>query len=292
MTPAHVHPVPDTGPVWSGLAGPCAAGAAVLAAVVYLLAAHRLRRRGDAWPWPRDAAFTVGGLAVAWAMATDPPGGPFTAHINRHLIVGMGAPLLLVLARPLTLTLRALPPGRTRRGLLATAHARPVGLLLFPPVAAVVDIGGLWLLHRTDLFAAMHRQPPLYAVTQAHVLAAGLLFTFTVCQLDPVRRRWSLAVRGAALLTAGAAHAVLAKELYAAPPPGTAFTVGDLRTGAQLMYYGGDLVEIGLALTLAAQWYARRHASRFGAGTPARSGSFSRWECAWPQTRSPLPPFR
>ncbi|MGW0838940.1 cytochrome c oxidase assembly protein [Streptomyces sp. NPDC002787] len=191
---------------------------------------------------------------------------------TRHLIVGMAAPLLLVLARPLTLSLRALPPGRTRRGLLATAHARPVGLLLRPPVAAVVDIGGLWLLHRTGLFAATHRQPLPYAVTQAHVLAAGLLFTFAVCQLDPVRRRWSLAVRGAALLAAGAAHAVLAKGLYAAPPPGTAFTAGDLRTGAQLMYYGGDLVEIGLAVTLAVQWYARRHASgsvRRRDGTPA-----------------------
>ena len=88
-----------------------------------------------------------------------------------------------------------------------------------------------------------------------HVLAAGLLFTFTVCQLDPVRRRWSLAVRGAALLAGGAAHAILAKSLYAAPPPGTAFTTSDLHTGAQLMYYGGDLVEIALTVTLAVQWY-------------------------------------
>ncbi|MEV6379503.1 hypothetical protein AB0M31_08810 [Streptomyces sp. NPDC051773] len=38
----------------------------------------------------------------------------------------------------------------------------------------------------------------------------------------------------------------------------TAFTSADLRTGAQLMYYGGDLVEIALAATLAVQWYAAR----------------------------------
>ncbi|MBC7272356.1 MAG: cytochrome c oxidase assembly protein, partial [Streptomyces sp.] len=70
-----------------------------------------------------------------------------------------------------------------------------------------------------------------------------------------VRHRWSLAVRGPALLAVGAGHAVLAKSLYAAPPPGTAFTTIDLHTGAQLMYYGGDLVEISLAAVLAVQWY-------------------------------------
>ncbi|MFD5127604.1 cytochrome c oxidase assembly protein [Streptomyces olindensis] len=260
MTQVHdVHPVPaETGSGPGSLTEPyiaVLAVLAVLAAGVYLLAAHRLRRRGDAWPWPRDVAFTTGCVTVAWAVSSELPGGPFTAHMTQHLIVGMAAPLLLVLARPLTLALRSLPPGRVRQGLLATAHARPVGLLLFPPVAALVDIGGLWLLYRTGLFAAAQHQPLLHAVTHTHVLAAGLLFTFTVCQLDPVRRRWRLAVRGPALLCAGAGHAVLAKSLYAAPPPGTAFTTSDLHTGAQLMYYGGDLVEIALAVALAVQWY-------------------------------------
>ncbi|ULR55542.1 cytochrome c oxidase assembly protein [Streptomyces deccanensis] len=258
MTPEHIHP----GPAWHDLAGWCVTAGALLACAAYLLAARRLGRRGDAWPWPRDAVFTTGCLAVAWAMTAEPPGGPFTSHVTRHLVVGMAAPLLLVLGRPLTLALRALPPGPLRRALPAAAHARPVAVLLLPPVAAVVDLGGLWLLHRTGLFAATHRQPLLNAVTQAHVLAAGLLFTFAVCQLDPVRRRRSLALRGSALLAAGAAHAVLAKGLYGAPPPGTDFTAADLRTGAQLMYYGGDLVEIALAVTLAVQWYARRHAPR------------------------------
>ncbi|MGK5692865.1 cytochrome c oxidase assembly protein [Streptomyces sp. URMC 128] len=69
-------------------------------------------------------------------------------------------------------------------------------------------------------------------MVHAHMLAAGLVFTFAVCQLDPVRRRWSTAVRGATLLAAGAAHAVLAKTLYALPPPGTDFTPADLHSRA------------------------------------------------------------
>ena len=293
MTPDHpVHPDPaDTEPVWSGLAGPLVAAGAVLAIAGYLLAARRLRRRGDAWPRPRDASLTVGALAVAWTATADPPGGPFTAHVARHLVIGMAAPLLIVLARPLTLSLRALPPGRIRRSLLAVAHARPVGLLLLPPVAVVLDIGGLWLLHRTGLFALTHHRPLPAALTQVHMLAAGLLFSFAVCQLDPVRRRRSLAVRGSTLLVAGAAHAVLAKGLYGAPPPGTTFTAVDLHTGAQLMYYGGDLVEIALAVVLAVQWYSRRRTARSRpgrGGTPARSDPPSRREPVGPRAQVPV----
>lgn len=270
MTPVHVHHAP-AGPGWADLAAPCAAAAMALAVAVYLAAAHRLRSRGDAWPRARDASFGAGGVLTAWAVLGEPPGGPFTSHMAQHLALGMAAPLLLVLARPLTLCLRSLPPGRVRQGLLRVAHARPVGVLLFPPVAAAVDAAGLWLLYRTGLFSAVQHHPALHGAAHAHVWAAGLLFAFAVCKLDPVRHRWSLAVRGTALLAVGVLHSVLAKSLYAAPPPGTAFTVGDLHTGAQLMYYGGDLAELALAVVLAARWYTatgRAHARRDGA-TPA-----------------------
>ena len=252
MTLAHAPPGPAVGP---GPAESAVAVAALLGAAGFLWAAARLRHRGDAWPRWRDASVAAGAAGVAWAAAGPVPGGPFTAHMVQHLLVGMAAPLLLVLARPLTLALRVLPPGAARRGVLAVAHSRPAGWLVFPPLAALLDVGGLWLLYRTGLFAAMEHRPWLHAVVHGHVLAAGLLFTFAVCRLDPVRRRWGLGVRGAALLAAGAAHAALAKALYAAPPPGTGFTATDLHTGAQVMYYGGDLVEVALAAVVAASWY-------------------------------------
>ncbi|MFI1675523.1 cytochrome c oxidase assembly protein [Streptomyces sp. NPDC020607] len=266
---------------------------AVIVAGGYVCAARRLRRRGDAWsPW-RDVSFVAGAAGVVQAAVGPLPGGPFTAHMGRHLLLGMAAPLLLVLARPLTLALRALAPGTARRGLLALAHCRPVGWLVFPPLAALLDVGGLWVLYRTRLFAGMRHEPWLHGVVHAHVLAAGLLFAFAVCRLDPVRHRWGLGVRGATLLAAGAAHAVLAKTLYATPPPGTFFTPADLHTGSQLMYYGGDLVEVALAVVVAASWYRaagrarardqerrRRRSSADwayrGCARPADSGFFGR----------------
>lgn len=253
MTVAHTHPDPAVAGL--GLGELIIVTVALPAAAAYLLAAARLRRRGDAWSWRRDVSFTVGNAALIWATLGTLRSEPFTAHMAQHLTVGMAAPLLLVLARPLTLVLRTLPPGTVRSALLAVMHSRLIGWLVIPPVAALLDVGGLWLLHRTELFAATGHRPLLHAGVYAHVLVAGLLFTAAVCQLDPVRRRWSPAVRGATLLAAGAAHNSLAKGLYATPPPGTSFTAADVHTGSQLMYYGGDLVEIALAATLAVQWY-------------------------------------
>ncbi|MFF8032876.1 cytochrome c oxidase assembly protein [Streptomyces sp. NPDC016626] len=254
--------------------GPAAAFGCVLICAAYVLAAAGLRRRGDAWPWARDCAFAAGGAALLWGLCGRLPGGPFTAHSVRHLLIAMAGPVLLVIARPLTLTLRVLPPGRVRRGLVGVAHSAPVGWLLFPPAAAVVDIGGLWVLYRTGLLSATHHHPVISRLTDLHLLVAGLLFSFAVCQLEPVRRRWGLPLRAATLLAAGAAHAVLAKSLYAAGPPGSVFEARDLRLGAQVMYYGGDAVEVVLALVLAVRWYAvtgRRRGRR--TASPVRGGA-------------------
>jgi putative membrane protein len=73
-----------------------------------------------------------------------------------------------------------------------------------------------------------------------------------------VRHRYGAGLRAAALVAAAAAHAVLAKTLYLAPPPGVALTETDARIAAEVMYYGGDVAELALAAVIAAQWYARR----------------------------------
>ncbi|WP_106399026.1 cytochrome c oxidase assembly protein [Actinocorallia populi] len=233
-----------------------AALAMVGVVVAYLAAASRLRHRGDAWPWPRDLSFAVGGAAVATVSVAPLPGGEFTAHMLQHLVIGMAGPLLLILARPVTLLLRMLPPGRTRRTLLAVVQSRVAAVLVFPPVAALIDVGGLWVMYRTPLLAAVHDQPWAHALLHLRVFAAGMLFTTALCRLDPMRHRYSLTLRAGTLVVASAAHAVLAKSLWAAPPPGLAFAADDLHAGARLMYYGGDLVEVGLALVIVLGWYA------------------------------------
>ncbi|MFC7841689.1 cytochrome c oxidase assembly protein [Streptomyces sp. NPDC057382] len=225
---------------------------AVLCCVLYTVCAARLRRRGDRWPVRRDAGFWLGGglLVAAFAVPWEAWLAPFTAHMAAHLTAGMVAPVPLVLARPVTLALRTLPPPG-RRALVRITRSRPVSALVLPPVAAAVDIGGLWLLYRAPVPSAWHHSPLL----TLHLFAAGVLFTFALLAVDPIRHRPGTAVRGGTLLAAAAGHAVLARSLWASGPPGTAHAPADLHSAAQLMYYGGDAVEVALALVLASQWY-------------------------------------
>ena len=247
----------------------------IAATFAYSAGAARLRRRGDRWPVLREVSFIAAALSLLAADALPLPGGEFTSHMAQHLIIAMATPLLIVLSRPVTLILRALAPGPVRRGLVRTMHSRPVSVLAFPPFAALLDVGGLWLLYRTRLFADTHDNPWQHEAVHLHMLATGLLFTFAVCQLDPVRRRHGTVLRAATLVAAATAHDVLAKVLYGAAPPGTDFSAADVSQGAQLMYYGGDVVEIALAVVLAVQWYARRVPARlatYRAAFRARSG--------------------
>ncbi|WP_241385816.1 cytochrome c oxidase assembly protein [Rhodococcus sp. CH91] len=244
------HTVAGPGPLAFVVLVVAAAGVAL-----YVRAATRLRRRGDVWPRRRDASVAAGAGAVAVAAVVSLPGGPFTSHMADHLLVGMVGPLLIVLGRPVTLLLRTVPAGRARSGLLTVLHSRPAELLTVPVVGAILDMGGLWVLYRTPLFATMHDDALVATLVHVHVFAAGMLFTFAICRLDPLRRRYGLPYLAVVLLAAGAAHAVLAKMLYAHPPPGTVFEASDLQAGAQLMYYGGDAVGVAIAVVLAVRWY-------------------------------------
>jgi putative membrane protein len=233
---------------------PVAAVPAIAVFAAYELAAWRLRRRGDRWPPVRDVCFGAGAATAAAAVL---PPGTFTGHMLQHVLLGMLAPVLLVLARPVTLLLRAVPPAARRR-LKPVLGSRAAAVLVFPPFAALLEAGSLWLLYRTGLFAASGREPLLHVFVHVHVFATGVLFTASVCRLDPVRHRSRPGVRAGALVGAAAAHAVLAKTLYITAPPGVVLAVADRQAGAQLMYYGGDVVELAIAVILALQWYAAR----------------------------------
>jgi putative membrane protein len=253
---------------------------------VYVVAAHRLRRDGIAWPRSRDGCAVAAAAGLIVAVSSPLAGGEFLAHMSRHVVVGMVSPLFIVLAVPGTLALRALR-GANRRSVLAVLHSRPVSWLVNPPIAALVNVGSIYVLYRTPLLAASQADPWLDGLVHVHLLVTGVLFTVAVCQLDPLRRRYSLPLRAAAMVVAAAAHGVLSKTMYATPPPNTAFDVADLQAGAQLMYYSGDVVEIAMAIVLAVTWYtaggraldrARRRAAGPGpatgwTGAPGASGS-------------------
>jgi putative membrane protein len=118
----------------------------------------------------------------------------------------------------------------------------------------MLNAGGLWLLYTTELFPAMHRHPWLATLVHLHMLAAGYLFTAAMIGADPMPHRPSRPVRAVVLVAGLAAHGILAKYLYGHPPAGV--PVVQAEAGAQLMYYGGDLLHLALLVVFCRQWYA------------------------------------
>ncbi|MGW0019560.1 cytochrome c oxidase assembly protein [Rhodococcus sp. NPDC003382] len=233
------------------------------AVAAYLLAVRRLRRREVCWPVKRTSAWVAGWASVGVALVgpiADRAHDDFVAHMAAHVLLGMLGPLLLVLAAPVTLALRLLPVPAAR--LLARALASPpFAVPTNPFVAGVLDIGGLWVLYRTGLYAATHTEPALHVLVHAHVLAAGYLFTFAVLGgPDPAPHRASPPWRAGALVLAIAAHNILAKVIYADPPDGV--PVEQARAGAELMYYVGAPVEIALLVLVCRPWLLPRTRAR------------------------------
>ncbi|PRX99828.1 cytochrome c oxidase assembly protein [Allonocardiopsis opalescens] len=241
------------------------------AAVAYLAAAAAQRWTPRGWSGRRCALWLLGTALLAAALL--PPMAEWAhrdlrGHVLQHLLVGMLAPLALVAAAPATLALRSLPV-RTRGAVAGVLRSRPVHLLGHPATALVLSTGGMYLLYLTPLYAAAHAHPPLHAAVLLHVFAAGYLFTWSVAGPDPAPRRPGTAVRLAALLAAAAAHSVLAKTMYAdLRPHGSPHPPDQVRAAAELMYYGGDLAGLLLAVALFAAWY--RRAGRAGTRRPTR----------------------
>ena len=229
----------------------------VVAGALYATGVMVLTRRGTAWP-PGRLLAAAGGLGCV-TVALSPPvvAGThvFTGHVVHHLVLTMLAPLLLAWCAPVTLALRTLPR-RPRRALLGVLHSGPVRVLTAPAVVVVLELGSLTALYLTPLYGLVHTDPVLHVLVHGHMFLTGCLVSWLLVGVDPMPRRPSTPSRLVVLVLLAAGHAVLAKVLYAYPPAALG-AVDDVRGGAQLLYYGGDAVELLLAVSVMAEWWRR-----------------------------------
>ena len=236
--------------------------------VAYLWAASRTRATPRPWS-DRRVRFWAAGCALVAVAASPWPGDDADprVHMVRHLLLGMAAPLALVLGAPVSLVLRTAPPP-VRRSVAGVLRSRPSRVLGHPVTAAVLSTGGLAVIMLTPLHAAAGHHALAHLGVHAHYLAAGYLFAWSIAGPDPSPHRPGRACRVAVLVAAAAAHAVLAKYLYAQAdllPLAHTHGADAVRDAARLMYYGGDAAEVLLAAALFADWYRRRPR------TPARA---------------------
>jgi putative membrane protein len=237
-------------------------GLLVAAALLYVTAVRTARGRGRHWPNTRTALWLLGLVCAACAVVgpiAEQAHADLRAHMVGHVLLGMLAPLLMALAAPVTLALRALPPEPARR-VARVLRSAAIGILIHPVTAAVLDIGGLWVLYRTGLYEASMQSPLVHALVHAHVFLAGYLFTFALVGPDPNPHRARLPVRVTVLALAIAAHNVLAKLIYAYPS--AAYPSEQAHAGAQIMYYGGAPVELTIIVLLGLEWLRRQDHSR------------------------------
>jgi putative membrane protein len=227
----------------------------ILIVGLYIMATIISNRRYKRWSQYRTVFWTLGVVCAATAVVgpiADRSHQDFTMHMVGHLLLGMLAPLLMALAAPVTLILRTLtvPLARNLSRLL---KSWPVRIYSNPITASVLNIGGLWLLYTTGLYAEMHNHILLHLLIHLHIFIAGYLFTISMIYIDPIAHRISFTYRAIVMVIALAFHGILTKYIYANPPNGVPALQAE--KGAMLMYYGGDGIDLILIFVFCLQWY-------------------------------------
>ena len=197
-------------------------GILVTAVALYIQGVLVLTRRGDKWPLGRTVAFGLGIAAIDFATS----GGlglyahfAFSYHMIAHMVLGMIAPIGIILGAPITLALRTLPQGRnkTERGvrgtLLSALHSKLAIFYTYPLVALAFFDGSLFALYFTGLFGSMMQSHAGHFFMNVHFILAGLLFFHVIIGIDPNPRRVPHLVRIVIVFAAMSIHAFFSVAL-------------------------------------------------------------------------------
>lgn len=175
--------------------------AAIAGVGLYLAGVWRLVKRGDSWPVARTLLWCAG-----WAVAVFVTSSGmskysmvlFSVHMVQHMTLNMLVPILLVLAAPITLALRALKPASERgprEWITAILHSKVVGFLSRPLIALALYVFSLYVMYFTDLLEWAMRSHVGHLLMIGHFMAAGGLFFWVIIGPDPAPRRPPYAAR-------------------------------------------------------------------------------------------------
>lgn len=197
-------------------------GVLITAVALYIKGVLVLTRRGDKWPIGRSIAFGFGIAGIDFATS----GGlglyahfAFSYHMIAHMVLGMIAPIGIVLGAPITLALRTLPQGRNenergvRGTLLAALHSKVAMFFTNPVVALALFDGSLFALYFTDLFGGMMQSHVGHLLMSIHFILAGILFFHVIIGIDPNPRRIPHLVRIVIVFAAMSIHAFFSVAL-------------------------------------------------------------------------------
>ena len=189
-----------------------------------------------------------------------------------HMVLGMIAPIGIVLGAPITLALRTLPQSRDGqelgvRGLLIKAlHSRYARVLTNPVVALAIFDGSLFALYFTSLFGGMMQSHQGHLFMSIHFILTGILFFHVIVGVDPNPRKVPHIIRIVILFAAMSIHAFFSVALMSASTlidggyfeslqrPWSLDLLADQRTGGAIGWAMGEIpILIALVATFI-QW--------------------------------------
>jgi putative copper resistance protein D len=249
--------------------------AAIIFAAVYLAAVMKMRRRGDAWPAGRTAAWLLGCLVLLFTTSSGVGRympAMFSMHMAAHMLLSMLTPILLVLGAPVTLALRALPaagrddPPGLREWILAALHSRVSRVLTNPFVATALFIAGFYGLYFGGIFDAAVDNHAAHLAMNVHFLLSGYLFYWVVIGVDPTPRPIPPVAKVGMVFGSLPFHAFFGVVLMSSSSVlGQAFykslqlpwhtdLLGDQRLGGGIAWSAGEVPLVVVMIALLVQW--------------------------------------
>ena len=250
----------------------------LLAVTLYLWGVIRLRRRGDRWPVGRTVAWLLGWgtvLLVATTRVWMYSSVMFSWHMLIHMTLNMLVPVLLALAGPITLLLRASKGAGTDglggpRDAVDSLLAWPlVQRLMHPLVIWVVFVGSFYALYFSPLFGAAMKFHWAHQFMTFHFLIIGLLFYGLVVGVDRPARPLPHIARLGFVFAAMPFHAFFAVGVLSGDSViGENFyhsldlawlvdLAADQQVGGQIAWATGELPLLIVIIALIAQWFSQ-----------------------------------
>lgn len=200
-------------------------GLLVFVVALYIKGVVILSRKGVKWPIGRTIAFAAGVSAVDFATS----GGlglyshfSFSAHMSSHMVIGMIAPIGIVLGAPITLALRTLPIGRNpqergvRGSFIALLHSKLGKFYTNPIVVLAIFDGSLFALYFTPLFGNLMQGHTGHFIMSIHFLLAGILFFQILIGIDPMPQKIPHLVKIIIIFAAMSIHAFFSISIMSA----------------------------------------------------------------------------
>ena len=250
-------------------------GLLIFAVAIYIKGVIILSRRGDKWPVGRTIAFALGISAIDFATS----GGlgvysrfAFSNHMLSHMVLGMIAPIGIVLGAPITLALRTLPIGRNeqergiRGSFIALLHSKLSKIYTHPVVALAIFNGSLFALYFTPLFGNLMQGHSGHFFMSIHFLSSGILFFQVLIGVDPMPRKVPHIVKVIIIFAAMSIHAFFSISVMSASTlldngyfallerPWATDLLADQRAGGAIGWAMGEIPILLALLATFIQW--------------------------------------